>query len=339
MKAVVLTKQGPGAKLRYESVLTPVPKIDEALVKVLFCGLNHLDLLIKEGKRPGPGKFPHILGSEFVGVIKMFGGKTGRYIVGDTVAVYPWTFCGKCTQCKTDYEQICDKGGTLGRTRWGGFAQYATVPVQNLIRLGKDVAQDQICALTLAGTTAVHLVERVQIRRESSVLVTGATGGVGTVVIQLLKLLKCNIVCCTSHPEKIKLLKKLGADFVVSTKDLFDQVMHVFPKGVDYAIDIMGGDIWSEAVRTLTKNATMSFCSTTMDGAGTINIGTAFSKQVTVKGSYGGARKDLIKAIDYLEKGLITPQIDSVYTLKNTAAAFKKLQNQDAFGKILIRVN
>ena len=83
----------------------------------------------------------------------------------------------------------------------------------------------------------------------------------------------------------------------------------------------------------------MSFCSTTLDGVGTINIGTAFSRQINVRGSYGGSRKDLTKAIVYLKKGFITPRIDSVYTLENTTYAFKKLQNQDAFGKILIRVN
>lgn len=339
MKAIILTKQGKGVHLLFETVTTPVPKIDEVLVKVLFCGLNHLDLLIMEGKRPGTGKFPHILGSEFVGVIEKSAANTRRFKKGDRVAVYPWTFCGKCTQCKTDCEQICDKGGTLGRTRWGGFAQYATVPVQNLIRLGKEVAPDQFCALTLAGTTAVHLVERAQVKRESSVLVTGATGAVGTVVIQLLKLLKCKIVCCTSHPEKISLLKKLGAHYVVSTKNIVDGVKKIFPRGTDFAIDIMGGEVWSQTVKTLAKNGTMAFCSTTLDGAGTINIGTAFSKQITVRGSYGGSRKDMKKVFDYLEKGLITPRIDSIYTLENTAAAFKKLQNQGAFGKILIRVN
>ena len=77
--------------LSLKEIYPPQQAYNEALIEIEYCGLNNLDLLIIEGKRPGPKNFPHILGSEFVGKIVQ---------TGEKVAVYPWTYCGKCEQCK-----------------------------------------------------------------------------------------------------------------------------------------------------------------------------------------------------------------------------------------------
>ena len=108
MQAAVISKIGNLKYLSLKEIYPPQPAYNEALIEIEYCGLNHLDLLIIEGKRPGPKNFPHILGSEFVGKIVQ---------TGEKVAVYPWTYCGKCEQCKKGNENICDSGGTFGRTR------------------------------------------------------------------------------------------------------------------------------------------------------------------------------------------------------------------------------
>ncbi len=328
MKAVLLTNIGLSDNLIYKSIDTPQPAKDEVLIKVKYCGLNHLDLLIKQGKRPGPKSFPHILGSEIVGEVKS----------GDTVAVYPWTFCGKCEQCLAGHENICDSGGTLGRTCWGGFAEYVTAPLQNLLKIPKSLSLDAVCASLLTATTAYHLLDRAKVKNGSTVLVTGATGGVGTFVIQLLKNRKCQIIAATSHKNKIKLLKNLGVREVIFTDKLNEQIRKIYPGGVDYVIDIMGGKVWSEAVEVIAKNGTLVFCSTTLDGSGTVNIGSAFSRQINILGSYGGSLQDLKEALILLENGAITPVIDSVVPLAKAKEALEKLANQKAFGKIILKV-
>lgn len=338
MKAVLLTKIGAADNLTYKSIDTPYPSKNEALIKVKYCGLNHLDLLIRNGKRPGPKSFPHILGSEIVGVVESINSEDAAVKTGDHVAVYPWTFCGKCRQCLTGNENICDNGGTFGRTRWGGYAQYAIVPIRNLIKIPKNLPLDNICAITLAGTTAHHLIERAGIKERSIVLVTGATGGVGTIVIQLLKNKKCTIIAATSHKGKIKLLKELGVSKIVLVSNLKDQIRKLYPGGIDYVIDMMGGTVWSDTIEVLVKNGTMVFCATTLDGSGTVNIGNAFSRQINILGSYGGRLRDLKEIISLLKKGVIKPAIDSVYPLSKAKAALEKLESQKNFGKILLTV-
>lgn len=338
MKAVLLTEIGTSGNLIYKSIDAPLPVKDEVLIKVKYCGLNHLDLLIKQGKRPGPKSFPHILGSEIVGEIKLVNSKNTAVKIGDIVAVYPWTFCGKCQECLKGHENICDQGGTLGRTCWGGYAEYVTTPIQNLVKIPKSLSLDAVCASLLTATTAYHLLDRAQIKKGSTVLVTGATGGVGTFVIQLLKNKKCTVLAVTSHKEKIKLLQALGVSEIVLTDRFKEHLRKKYPGGIDYVIDIMGGTVWSDSIDMLAKNGTLVFCSTTLDGLGTVNIGNAFSRQINILGSYGGSLQDLKEALILLKKGAVKPVIDAVFPLLKANEALEKLAGQKAFGKIILKV-
>lgn len=328
MKATVLTGTGGVEKLKFVEIDLVNPTGNEAQLKVLYCGLNHLDLLIRQGKRLGPKKFPHILGSEIV----------GETTLGKKVVVYPWSFCGSCKQCQAGFENICDFGGTVGRTNWGGYAQLTNVPKTNLIKIPKELDLEKVCASALAGTTAYHLVQRAKIKNKSIVLVTGATGGVGTIVLQLLKNKDCHIICASSHKNKAALLKELGADYIVSIKQISD-VTKFYPGGVDYVIDLVGGTVWSQAIEVLAKNGTIIFCATTLDELGQINIGSVFARQLNILGSYGGTIKDLKAVLQLLKKGVINPTVDSVYSLKDVARAHQKLESQKVFGKILIKTN
>lgn len=311
MQAVVQTGIGGVNKLRCTTIDVPRPKKDEVLVKVLYCGVNHLDVLIRSGKRPGPKSFPHILGSEIV----------GQAVNGDKVAVYPWTA----------------DGGTIGRTSWGGYGEYVAVPRKNLVKIPAGLKLEEVCALVLAGTTAYHLVERAKIKNKSRVLVTGATGGVGTAVIQMLKSRKCEIICSTSHKNKIPLLKRIGADRIVSVKNIVSEIKKLYPHGIEYVIDLVGGSVWSEAIELLSKNGTMVFCATSKEEKGELNIGSVFSRELNILGSSGGTVKDFHQVLSLLKKGVLKPVIDSILPLIDVAVAHQKIDKQQIFGKILLK--
>lgn len=327
MKAVVLLNKSGKYQLKLQELPKPVPKKGEALIRVKYCGVNHLDLLVLRKHRVGPKRFPHILGSEIVGEFK-----------GRTVTVYPWIFCGECKLCQSGFENICDYGGTIGRTSWGGFAEYAAVPIKNLIPLPKHLPLIDSCAIVLAGSTALHLLDRLKVTPNSTVFITGASGSVGTIVVQLLKRLGCKMVASTSSKDKKKLLLDLGVDYVVSTNEIPTQVFKHFPGGVDFAIDIVGGSIWSKTVETLAKNGSMAFCATSLNDPGEINIGSAFSKQLNIFGSYGGTIADLNKIFRLLKDGTIKPIVEAVYTLRDLELALVKLEKRQNFGKILIEI-
>ena len=338
MYALLLTDIGDRYTFHYANVSIPHIRQGEALVKVSYCGINHLDLLIASGKRHGPEKLPHVLGSEIVGTVhKIENDSKIRIKKGDLVVVYPWTFCGSCNQCLNGNEQMCDAGGTIGRTIWGGYAEYVRVPVTNLVKLPDGIPVHSACAITLAGTTAHHLIRRAGVRKKSTVLVTGATGGVGLLVIQLLKQMHCTIVAVTSSAQKGERLRQIGVDTIINTDKLVEQSTRLFPNGFDHVIDIMGGDIWSESVKVLAKGGSMSFCSTTLDGPGAVHIGNAFAREINIHGSYGGTKKDLHVALELLQQGVLAPVIDSMVSLKNAATALEKLQSKRVFGKVIVK--
>ena len=246
------------------------------------------------------------------------------------MAIYPWIFCGSCRQCQNGSENICENSGTFGRTRDGGYAEYVSVPVKNIVKLSNSDDSKSICASTLSAITALHMVKRAKIPDYATVLINGATGGVGTAAIQILKNKKCKLITTTSHKEKVELLARIGADEIL---------LNEMPESAPYIIDAMGGKSWTRSVEILAKNGTLVFCATTLPDPGSVNIGSAFNRQVNILGSYGGSIEDLKDVIDLVRKGVIKPVIDSVYNIKETAEALKKLQEQKAFGKILVKVH
>lgn len=330
MKAFVLTRTGTLDHLKFISDyhFSPISKMVK--VKVLYTGVNHLDLLIIEGKRKTSGKFPLILGSEIVGQ---------NQENGEIVAIYPWIFCGKCTQCRSGNENICDSGGTFGRTENGGYAKFVAVDKKNLINIPGNLDSKIVAASTLSAITALHLIKRAKIPEKSVVLINGATGGVGTAAIQILKHRKNRIIASTSSREKTEKLIKTGADEVVLTNNLSESIKRINQNGIDFIIDLMGGKVWSESIELLAKNGTIVFCATTLEEIGQVNIGNAFNKQINILGCYGGTIADLKEVIELIEKGIIKPMIDSVYPLDKLPDALRKLRDQKVFGKILIKVS
>jgi D-arabinose 1-dehydrogenase-like Zn-dependent alcohol dehydrogenase len=337
MQALFLKSIGENYNLEY--IFTDKPSLgkDHALIRVAYCGMNHLDFLIATGRRTGSKKLPHILGSEIVGEIRSIGKNKDGFKKRDKVCIYPWTYCGSCPSCKQGNIQICDKGGTIGRTTRGGYAEYVSIPIHNLVKIPDELSLKNVCSITLSGTTAYHLIRRADIPDKSLVLVTGATGGVGVLLLQMLKQKKCTVVVITSSKVKINKLKKLGVHDILMLHDFPDNIKKKYPARFSYIVDIMGGKVWSGCIEMLAKNGRISFCSTSLEDMGTVHVGSAFSREIKIIGSYGGTMDDLKATIELLKKGSLQPVIDSTVPLKNAQLALAKLQNREIFGKILLK--
>ena len=134
------------------------------------------------------------------------------------------------------------------------------------------------------------------------------------------------------------LLKKLAIEHIVSTDELVADVKHLYPDGVDYVIDIVGGNVWSDAVEVLAKNGTMVFCASTLNQIGNVHISSAFSKQINILGSYGGSKEDLKVILRLLKNKILQPLIDSVYPLEKAQEALTRLNQQQVFGKVIIQI-
>ena len=362
MKAIQLTAHGTPGKFELRELPEPQPSPDEVVVQVQSCGLNHLDLWLEEAGLPMTVPLPRTPGGEIAGIVVAVGPpgsavglpagsevKTEtrqrdvgapRWKPGDRVAVQSNIFCGECEYCQRGEESLCVKNEILGVTRDGGFAEKVLVPQRALVRLPDGVDFDTSAALTLAGSTAMHmLTNRAQVRPGDCVLVIGGASGVGSAAIQIAKQLGARVISTGSTEAKRRLAQQLGAEFVVDSNDANwpAEVRKITNKrGVDIVVEHVGGEVLVKCFECLARNGTIVTCGATAGREVSLNLWPIFVKQQRLIGSYGRNRADLQATLEWAAAGKLKPVIDSVFPLDQVPAAFAKLRSRHVLGKVLI---
>ena len=340
MKAIQLVTHGKPGKFELRELPEPQPGPDEVVVQVQSCGLNHLDLWLEEAGLPVPVLLPRTPGSEIAGTIFATGTAVADWKHGDRVAIQSNLFCGECEFCKRGDESTCVRGELLGVTRDGGFAGQVVVPARSLVRLPDAVGFDTSAALTLAGSTAMHiLTNRAQVREGDWVLAIGGASGVGSAAIQIAKQLGARVISTGSTEAKRALAHHLGAEFVVDSNNAnwSAEVRKITNKrGVDLIVEHVGGEVLLKCFDCLARNGTIVTCGATAGREVSLNLWPIFVKQQRLIGSYGRNRADLQATLDWAAAGKLKPVIDSVFPLDQVPAAFAKLGSRHVLGKVLI---
>jgi NADPH:quinone reductase-like Zn-dependent oxidoreductase len=340
MNALQLIAHGSPGKFELRNIGDPEPGPDEVLVQVHACGLNHLDLWVEEGGLPIPIPLPRTQGGEIAGTILKIGSDVSGWTVGDRVAVQSNLFCGKCEFCLQQEESICLFGQLVGVQLDGGFAEKIAVTARNIVRLPANVDFNTSAALSLAGSTAMHmLTNRAQVRAGNWVLVIGGASGVGSAAIQIAKQLGGKVISTGSTEPKRALAQQLGADFVVdSNNGDWPSEIRKFTnrRGVDLVIEHVGGDVLPKCFEALARNGTVVTCGATAGREVELNIWPLFVKQQRLIGSYGRNRVDLEATLQWAAEGKLKPVIDSTFLLADAPAAFARLRARKVLGKVLV---
>jgi len=340
MKAIQLVAHGAPGKFELRDVTYPRPGPDEVVVQVQSCGLNHIDLWLEEAGLPIPLQLPRTPGGEIAGRIVEHGSEVKQWQRGDAVAVQSNIFCGQCEFCRKGEESRCLAGQLLGVQRDGGFAEKVVVPERALVPLPAGVDFDISAALTLAGSTAMHmLTNRVKVNPGDWLLVMGGAGGVGSAAIQIGKELGARVLSTGSTEAKRALAKHLGADYVLDSTNAQwpAEVRKITSRhGVDLVVEHIGGDVLLKCFECLARGGTIVTCGATAGREVQFNLWPFFVKEQRLIGSYGRNRADLQSTLDWAAKGKLKPVIDSVFPLDQTPAAFAKLRSRNVLGKILV---
>jgi 2-desacetyl-2-hydroxyethyl bacteriochlorophyllide A dehydrogenase len=316
------------------------PSHDEVVVKVRACGLNRLDLWLEEGGLPVPLKLPRVPGAEIAGVIGKLGSDVDEWRVGDRVAIQSNLFCGHCEFCLRGDESICLKGQLLGVQKDGGFAEEVLVPARSLVPIPATVDFQTSAALTLAGSTAMHmLTNRAEIRSADWVLVMSGASGVGSAAIQIAKQLGANVIATASTLEKRNLAMQAGADHVVdsTSEDWPVEVRQITDRrGVDIVVEHLGGKYLEQVFACLARGGAVVTCGATAGREVQMNLWPLFVKQQRLIGSYGRNRADMVTTLDWAAIGKLKPMVHKVYSLEETPQAFADLRSRTVLGKAVI---
>ena len=334
MKSVLYDRHGGVEELYLGEVPTPLPAPGEALVRVRACALNGFDPMMLGGTTGLRVPLPMTPCGDAAGEIEAFGPGTdpGEWSAGDRVMIDP----------------AIEGRGMLGEKARGAASEHIAVPLVNLVRIPDGVPFEHAAALPVAYGTALRMIEeRARVQAGETVLILGATGGVGCCAVQLCKRIRARVIATGSTPRKLEQLRDLGADHVLPSRspELVRMVHAIAGRpryhepdsgGVDVVVNYIGGPTWAGSLRMLRYQGRMVTCGATAGYDPPTDIRYIWSFEQTIIGSDGWTREGLARLLDMAAGGELEPAIHAVRPLEEIREAMAELIARDVFGKSVL---
>ena len=340
MRAVVFDRCGGPEVLESRELADPVPGLDEALVRVRACGINHLDLWVRAGLPGLEPAMPHILGSDVVGEIVALGAAVRHLAVGERTLVLPTLSCGVCPACLNGDDHLCRRPDVLGRARQGGYAELVAVPAVNCLAYPAELPWEVAAAAPLVSLTAWHmLVGRAGVRPGEDVLVIGAGSGVGSMAVQIARLLGARVLATAGSDAKCVRARELGAHETIrhDTEDVATRVRALTgKKGAEVVFEHVGGRVFEAGLAALARNGRLVTCGATIGSDVKLSLNQLFGRHLTLMGSWMGRRAELVEVLKHVASGALQPIVDSVRPLAEARAAHEHIEARRQFGKVVL---
>ena len=347
MRAVQITAFGGPEQLRVVDVPRPEPGPDQALIRVAYCGVNPVDRSQLTGRWSWL-PIPHTPGSEISGTVEAVGELAGGLRPGQKVAIAFRVFCGRCHYCLQGREEACNADPhsanapiMVGLPSEGGYAEYVLVPARNVLPLPDGVDLAAACAAALDGVTAWHETQRAEVQAGDRVLVTGASGGLGTFFIQFAKQRGAVVYAITGKADLTDRLRALGADAIIdrSKEDVAARARELTDgRGVDVVLDSTGAATLPAHLAALAPLGRLALGGILTGAEAPINLAPFYAQQQQIIGSTGGSRRDLAQVLDAIARGAVSPVVWRRFPLAEAAQALGALNAPDRFGKVLLEV-
>lgn len=340
MKAVIFDQHGGPEVLRLIEVADPKIRSNEVRVEVRACALNHLDVWVRGGLPGIKIPLPHILGNDVAGVVREVGELVNWVKPGDEVMLHPGVSCGHCIECLAGRDNLCEEYDMIGYGRDGGYAELVAVPAVNVIPKPKHLSWPEAAALPLVTVTAWHmLVTRAQLRPGEDVLVHAAGSGVGSIGIQIARLLGARVIATAGSDDKLAKARELGANETINytSDDWPKQVKKLTGgKGVDVVFEHTGSATWPGSISSLKKNGRLVTCGATSGYDARTDLRQVFYRHLTILGSFMGSKAELLAAMKFIASGQIRAVVDQTMPLDEARRAHELMEDRAQFGKLVL---
>lgn len=340
MKAAYFKEHGGSDKIIYGDYKDPVPAAGEVVVRVRACALNHVDMLLLDGRYPPPEGLPHVNGCEVTGTVETAGGAGAGLTRGQRVIIFPGFSCGTCEFCLRGERTVCLRYGYLGAARDGGYAELVKAPAANILPLPDAISFETGAAVPLAMLTSWHaLIAQAQLRPGQTVLVQAAGSGVGSAAIQIARLVGARVMTTVGSDDKIEFARALGAGRGGNYRtQVFVVEAHRWPgkRGVDVVVEHIGGETFERSSYALTRLGTLVSIGSHDTHWGRLDLRHVYSKNLRIVGTNLGSILELRTILDYMVAGRLHPVIDRTFALKDARAAVQHVLDRKNKGKVLL---
>lgn len=308
-----------------KEIATPAPGADEVLIEIEAAGLNFPDLLIVQNKYQLKPPLPFVPGAEYAGIIRSVGSQVKHLSVGTRVACLSGT---------------------------GGFATHTIAPAKLCLPLSEHFTPEDGASFIMTYATSHHaLIDRGNLKAGETVLILGAAGGVGSAAIQIAKAIGAKVIAAVSSTEKFEVCKKLGADACInySDADFREQIKtHTDGVGPNVIYDPVGAQ-WAEpAFRSIAWRGRYLVVGFAGGNIPSIPFNLMLLKGASVIGVFWGdfSRREydknramLLELVDWYQKGMIKPLIDTVFDMADLKLAYAKMSSRGVMGKLVLKNN
>ncbi len=326
MKAWLMDDYTGIERLRLADVPNPVPQPNEVVLQVHYAALNPADRYLAERQYPAKPRLPHILGRDGMGTVLRTGPDVTGVRPGDIRAILR---------------------GEAGINQPGTFAEQIALPADNLIEIPAGWSEEEASGATLVYLTAHQaLTMWGPLPSESTVLVTGASGGVGVAAVQLAAAMGCAVVALSRNAQKRERLQQLGASFTFDPEDTQwrqNLKTSLAPRRVDLAIDNIGGKLLPEVIDTLGELGKISVVGRLAGPVPNFNTASLFFRRIRIGGVAVGTGKTTnnraawMDILQLLSRTGARPIVDGVFPMEQLPHAFERLA-QGPMGKVLLAV-
>ncbi|MFP8954679.1 zinc-binding dehydrogenase [Natrialbaceae archaeon A-arb3/5] len=341
MQAVTITEHGDTDVIEYGEYPDPEVGPSEVLVDVKAGALNHLDVWVRRGLPTLSLEMPHVPGSDAAGVVEAVGEDVTRFEPGDRVALTAGVSCGDCEFCRRGDATLCVNFHLIGEHVPGVHSEYTAVPEDNLIPVPDGVDWVTAGASSLVFQTAWRmLIDRADLAAGESVLVLGASGGVGHAALQIADYAGAEVYATGSTEEKLEYAYDHGADHAVNYEDRnFAEWVReeTDGRGVDVVVDYIGAGTWRDSIKSLAKDGRLVTCGGTAGGNPTTDIPRIFWNQLHIIGSTMGTPGQVDDVMELVWDGTFEPAIREVLPMSETARAHEIVEGREGFGKVVVR--
>ena len=321
MKAILCRAFGPPEQLDYAEVETPTPEAGQIVIGVRACAVNFPDTLIIQGKYQYQPPLPFSPGTDVAGVVQAVGAGVDRFTVGDRV---------------------------LALVMPGGYAEAVACDARAAHRIPDGIDFVTAASFELTYGTSYHaLVDRAALRAGETLLVLGASGGVGTAAVEIGKALGARVIAAASSAEKLAVCREAGADEVIdySSEDLRARLKTLAPDGVDVVYDPIGGAMAEPALRSVGWKGRYLVIGFAAGEIPRIPLNLALLKGCSIVGVFYGAflmREPAANAANtrqllaWISEGKLKPIVSHTYPLERAADALNEVLARRATGKLVL---
>jgi NADPH:quinone reductase-like Zn-dependent oxidoreductase len=354
MTAVLLTGYGGYDKLELRrDVPVPVPEANEVLIRVGACGVNNTDINTRKGwyapsvrgatdgsvavtesdqggAWSGQLAFPRIQGADVVGRIVAVGRRVPADRIGQRVLVEPVVRDPKAPHERRRIEY-------LGSERDGGFAEYVAVPSVSAFSVDSELSDAALATFPCSYSTAEHMLSRIRLRQQDTVLITGASGGVGSALVQLAKRRGAVVIAVASAPKQAA-VAALGADAVIDRHaDLSTSIHRLgYRDGVDVVADVVGGDGFPDLIGALKGGGRYVTAGAIAGPMVSLDLRQLYLKDLEFQGATVLPLGLFGQLVGYIEREEIRPLLAAQYPLVDIRKAQEAFMAKAHVGNIVL---